>query len=132
MPIIARETVNPNDGLIAGIFPVTDIVAVTITKLSSAATYKRGSILDLSAGTGGDGNYKIHGTSAGSNETLTPNMILAEDVEVGTAANATAFAYRSGNFNKSHLLYASGGSISAADIEALRDVGILVSDDMKY
>lgn len=133
MAIIKRETVTPNDGLLAGVFPATDIVAVTIAKLTgAAATYKRGSVLALSGGTGGDGKYKLLGTAAGSNETLTANMVLARDVEVGTSADAVAFAYRTGNFNKSHLILAAGKSLAAADVEALRDVGILVSDDLDY
>lgn len=131
MAIIERESIEL-DGLIAGTHPATDIVTIQITKLSTATTYKRGTLLDLSGGTGGDGNFKIHGTAAGSNETLTPNMVLAKDVDVGTESNAVAFAYRTGNFNKSKLIVGESGSITATDIEALRDVGILISDQISY
>ncbi len=128
--MIEREHVEPNDGLIAGVFPVTDIVSVQIAKSTDAAVkYPRGTVLDLSGGTGGTNTYKPHGATAGSNETLTPNMVLARDVTVGTDNNAVAFAYRTGNFNRSHLICTAGKQLTAADVEALRNVGILVSDD---
>lgn len=128
--MIERESVNPNDGLIAGVFPVTDIVSVYIAKSTGAAVkYPRGTVLDLSGGTGGNGSYKPHGATPGASETLTPSMILARDVTVGTDDNAVAFAYRTGNFNRSHLICTAGKQLTAADVEALRNVGILVSDD---
>lgn len=125
--------VNPNDGLIAGLYPPAQVCTIKIRKESSAAaTLKRGTLLDLSSGTGGDAAYVIHGTSAGSNETLTPGMILAEDITVGTTADAVAFAYRTGHFVEQKLIVASGGSISAADKETLRGKQILLSDQINY
>ena len=63
---------------------------VTIRKeATAAATYKRGTVLALSAGTAGDGKLVILGSTATTNETLTANCILAEDVEVGTTADVT-------------------------------------------
>ncbi len=58
----------------------------------------------------------------------TANAILAEDVTVGTAADAAAIAYRTGHFNSNALIVASGYTITAADKEALRTAGILLSD----
>ena len=71
------------DGLIVANEPVADVFTVTIRKeATAAATYKRGTVLALSAGTAGDGKLVILGSTATTNETLTANCILAEDVEV--------------------------------------------------
>lgn len=80
---------------------------VTIRKeATAAATYKRGTVLALSAGTAGDGKLVILGSTATTNETLTANCILAEDVEVGTTADVTALAYRTGHFARNKLAVA--------------------------
>ena len=121
------------DGLIVDINPPADVMAVKIRKeTSAAATLKRGTVLALSTGTAGDGEYVILGTTAVQNETLTANCILAEDVEVGTEGSAIALAYRTGHFAQDKLITASGKQFAATDKEALRDVGIIVSDAMKY
>lgn len=122
------NSIDPHDGLIAAPYPPADVFHVTVRKLSAAATLKRGSLLDLSSGTGGDSKYVIHGTTAGDNETLTANCILAEDVAVGTAADVTALAYRTGHFVEGKLILADGATLAAGAKEALRDVGILLSD----
>ena len=76
------------DGLIVTNEPVADVFTVTIRKEASAkATFKRGTVLALSSGTGGDGKMVALGTTAGSNETLTANAILCDDTEIGTAAD---------------------------------------------
>lgn len=92
------------DNLINGAYPPAEVFTVTIRKGSAAASYKRGTVLALSAGTGGDGKCVILGTTAGSNETLTANAVLAEDVEVGTSADVQAVAYRTGHFNSNGLI----------------------------
>lgn len=56
------------------------------------------------------------------------NAILAEDVTVGTTADAVAVAYRTGHFNSNGLIVAQGYTMTAADKEALRSAGILISD----
>lgn len=48
---------------------------------TEAKIYKRGTVLALSAGTAGDGLRVILGTAAKSNETLTANCVLADDVK---------------------------------------------------
>ena len=116
------------DGLIVANEPVADVFTVTIRKEAAAATYKRGTVLALSEGTAGDGKYVILGTEAVSNETLTANCVLAEDVTVGTANDETAVAYRTGHFNSNALIMDAEHTFSAADKEALRGVGILISD----
>lgn len=117
------------DGLIVANEPVADVLTVTIRKeATAAATYKRGTVLALSAGTAGDGNLVI----LGSTETLTANCILAEDVEVGTTADVTALAYRTGHFARNKLAVASGYTLKATDEEELRKAGILLSDAIEY
>ena len=114
------------DGLIVANEPVADVFTVTIRKeATAAATYKRGTVLALSAGTAGDGKLVILGTTATTNETLTANCILAEDVEVGTTADVTVLAYRTGPV-------ASGYTLKATDEEELRKAGILLSDAIEY
>lgn len=122
------------DGLIVANEPVADVFTVTIRKeATAAATYKRGTVLALSAGTAGDGKLVILGSTATTNETLTANCILAEDVEVGTTADVTVLAYRTGHFARNKLIF--GGSsytLKPADEEALRAAGILLSDALDY
>ena len=102
----------------------------TIRKLTTAATYKAGTALALSSGTGGDGALVILGTTAGTNETLTANCILAEDVEIGTSADVQALVYLSGHVNRNKLIVASGHTITAAEVEAFRDAGIYLENAM--
>ena len=122
------------DGLIVANEPVADVLTVTIRKeATAAATYKRGTVLALSAGTADDGKLVILGPTATTNETLTANCILAEDVEVGTTADVTVLAYRTGHFARNKLIF--GGSsytLKPADEEALRAAGILLSDALDY
>lgn len=120
------------DGLIVANEPVADVFTVTIRKEAAAATYKRGTVLALPAGTDGDGKLVILGSTATTNETLTANCILAEDVEVGTTADVTALAFRTGHFARNKLAVASGYTLKATDEEELRKVGILLSDAIEY
>lgn len=116
------------DNLIGSANPPAEVFSVAIRKGTAAAEYKRGTVLALSGGTAGDGKRVILGTTAASNETLTANAILAEDVEVGTTTDAVAIAYRTGHFNSNALIVADSYTFTAADKENLRSVGILLSD----
>ena len=122
------------DGLIVTNEPVADVFTVTIRKeVGAEATLKRGTVLALSGGAGGDGNMVALGTTAESNETLTANAILCDDTKVGTDADVEATAYRTGHFARNKLI--SGGSsntLKPADEEALRAAGILLSDALDY
>lgn len=103
----------------------------TIRKLTgAAATYKAGTALALSGGTTGDDKLVILGTAAASNETLTANCILAEDVEVGTDADVQALVFLSGHANANKLAVASSHTITAAEIEAFRAAGIYLENAM--
>ena len=54
--------------------------------------------------------------------------MLAEDVDTGTEEAVVAIAYRTGHFNTNTLIVKDEYEITAADKEALRSVGILLSD----
>ncbi len=120
------------DELICGGEPVADVFSVTIRKLSEADTLKRGTVLALSGGTAGDGKMVVLGNTAASNETLTANCILADDIEVGTAADVTAVAYRTGKFARNKIIVKSGYTFTDADEEALRNGGILLDAAIEY
>lgn len=121
------------DGLFTDVVPAVQVRGGTIRKqTTSAVTLKRGTILAKSYGTAGDGKLVILGSTATTNETLTANCILAEDVEVGTTADVTVLAYRTGHFARSKLAVASGYTLKATDEEELRKVGILLSDAIEY
>ena len=122
------------DGLIVDNEPVADVFTVTIRKeATAAATYKRGTVLALSgSGTAADGCMVILGTTAASNEVLSANCVLADDVEVGTNANVTALAYRTGHFARNKLIVKNGYTMTATDEEELRKGGILLSDAIEY
>ena len=103
------------DKLIAGMTPPPKVASGVITKLATAATYPRGTILCRSSGTGGDGKLKILGTTAGSNETLTPDCILCDDEDIGTDADANVAVYVMGCFNEDALTVDDEYTITQAD-----------------
>ena len=120
------------DNLINGLYPPAEPFSVVIRKGSAETTYKRGTVLALSSGTGGDGKMVALGTTAGSNETLTANAILCDDTEIGTAADVEATAYRTGHFARNKLIFSGEYTLKPADEEALRAAGILLSDALDY
>ena len=113
------------DGLITDITPKTEVRAGTIRKLSAAGTLKRGTILAKSSGTAGDGKLVILGSTAANNETLTPNCILCDDVDVGTSADVTVPVYTAGCFAPEKVIVNSGYTITDADYDTLRKYGIV-------
>ena len=99
------------DGLIVTNEPVADVFTVTIRKeTSEKATFKRGTVLALSSGTGGDGKM----------------------VALGTTADVEATAYRTGHFARNKLIFSGEYTLKPADEEALRAAGILLSDALDY
>ena len=106
------------DGLIADINPPADIFAVKIK--AGEGKLKRGSVLSL----------ETDGTRALLSEGGDANCILAEDVDA--TAETTALAYRTGHFVSGRMIVKEGYTLTTADKEALRDVGILVSDALEY
>jgi hypothetical protein len=113
------------DGLITDITPEPIVRGGTIRKLAAAATLVRGTILAKSAGSAGDGKLVVLGTSAASNETLTPDCVLKDDTAVGTAADEAVEVYYAGCFDPNKCTVASGYTVTEADKDALRVRGIL-------
>lgn len=115
------------DKLIAGMTPPPKVASGVITKLATAATYPRGTILCRSSGIGDDGKLKILGTTAGSNETLTPDCILCDDEDIGTDADANVAVYVMGCFNEDALTVDDEHTITQADKDTLRERGIYLA-----
>lgn len=120
------DTMN-YDGLISGIEPAVKVGGGTIRKLGEVGTLVRGTVLAKSGGSAGDGKLVILGTAAVSNETLTPNCILAEDIEVGTASDVNAAVFEMGCFDPEKLVVKSGHTFSAAEKDELRALGIYLA-----
>ena len=114
------------ENLFAGLDPRALTKTGILRKLGTAATLVRGTLLAKSSGSAGDGKLVIFGTTAASNETLTADCILAEDVPVGTANDEPALVYITGNFNEDELTLKSGASLTEDDRDALRVRGILL------
>lgn len=112
------------DGLISGVTPPVQTRGGIIRKLSAAATLKRGTILAKSSGTAGDGKLVVLGTAAASDEILTPDCILCDDVEVGSA-DVNAPVYTAGCFELGKVTVATSYTMTEADKEQLREYGIV-------
>lgn len=112
------------DGLISGVTPQPKVTGGTIRKLAAAGTLVRGTILAKSSGSAGDGKLVILGTSAASNETLTPDCILADDVNVGTSADVNVAVYDMGCFDPEKLTVKTGYTVTTGDKDTLREKGI--------
>ncbi len=115
------------DNLIAKTEPAAFTFGVVIRKSDAETILRRGTILAKSST---DDKFVVLGTAAASDETLTPSCILADDVEVGTEADATGVAYRSGNFNRDAVIVKSGITLTAAHEDELRKVDIIFTDMM--
>ena len=113
------------DGLFTDITPKAEVRGKTIRKLGTAATLKRGTILAMSSGSAGDGKLVVLGNTAATNETLTPDCILCDDIDVGTAADVNAAVYTAGCFDPSKVTVKSGYTVTAADYDALRKYDIV-------
>lgn len=112
--------------LFASIDPPALVRGGTIRKLGAKATLVRGTILAKSSGSAGDGKLVVLGTTAASNETLTADCILTDDIEVGTSADENVTVYITGDFNIEAVTVASGYTITEDDKDALRTKGILL------
>ena len=106
--------------LFASTEPAALVRGGTIRKLSAKATLARGTILAKSGGSAGDGKLVILGTTAATNETLTPDCILCDDIEVGTTDDENVVVYVEGSFNEEALIVAENYTITEADRDALR------------
>ena len=105
------------DNLIAGTTPGAEVFSVEVA--AGQGVLERGTLL----ATGSGGLEKISSATTGK-----ANAVLAETVDTGSGSAVVAVAYRTGHFNTNSLIVADGYEITAADKEALRAVGILLSD----
>lgn len=95
-----------------------------VTIASGEGKLKRGSVLAVNE----DGKCVLMRT-ADEGETLEARYILNKDVDA-TSADAVAIAYEEGRFIKQHLIVASGYTLTAADIDALRVHNIGLADEL--
>lgn len=103
------------DNLLHDSYPAAEVFTVQLA--AGQGELKRGTLLAKTDG----GMVKISSATTGK-----ANAVLADDVDATEAVNG--IAYRTGHFNTNGLIVADGYEITAADKEALRDVGILISD----
>lgn len=103
------------DNLIHSAYPPAEVFSVELA--ADQGVLKRGTLLSTAEG----GMVKISAGTTGK-----ANAVLADDVD--TSENTTGIAYRTGHFNANSLIVADGYEITAADKEALRTAGILLSD----
>lgn len=104
------------ENLFNGAYPPADVFGVELA--AGQGVLKRGTLLATADG----GMVKISTATTGK-----ANAVLAETVDT-TDGKVYCQAYRTGNFNGNALIVAEGYEITAADKEALRGLGILVSD----
>ena len=112
--------------LFAGLEPPAKVGKGTIRKLGTAGTLKRGTLLAKSSGSAGDGKLVIFGTTAETNETLTADCILCDDIVVGTTADENVAVYLTGCFVEASLILDTGASLTEDDRDALREKGIFL------
>lgn len=105
------------DNLINGVNPPAEVFSVELA--AKQGVLKRGTLLAAADG----GMVKISAATTGK-----ANAVLADDVDTGNGDAVVATAYRTGHFNTNGLIVADGYEITAADKEALRAAGILLSD----
>lgn len=116
------------DGLITGLTPPPRVEGGMIAKLASATVYKRGTLLAKSAK---DGLLHILGeeppapASGETKDTYTPDCILCDDTEVGTAEDAPVDVYAAGCFDPEKVTVAEGYTITQADRDKLRTYSIV-------
>ena len=105
------------DNLINGLTPAAEVFSVQVK--AGQGVLERGTLL----ATGDSGMEMISETTTGK-----ANAVLAEAVDTGDGDAVEAIAYRTGHFNSNGLIVTDGYEITAADKEALRVAGILISD----
>ena len=105
------------DNLINGLYPAAEVFTVQLA--AGQGVLARGTLLATADG----GMVMISADTTGK-----ANAVLADAVDTGTGEAVYATAYRTGHFNTNGLIVADGYEITAADRDALRGVGILVSD----
>lgn len=112
------------DNLIAKLVPAAETFGIVIAKTEAETVIERGTLL----GRNSEGKYAVYD---GKTEGVVPSAILADSVTVGTSSDATAVAYRSGNFSRKHVILPEGYKLTAADEDVLRKYDIIFTDTLK-
>ena len=108
-----------SDNLIASIH--TKQITASGTFASGAGVVKRGTVVALS-----DGSLSVYGGAEGT----APYGILCDDIDA-TSEDVVAEVYLTGYFNKNALIVAEGYTLSADDINAMRNGGIFLENSVK-
>ena len=103
------------DGLITGLNPPARVDGGTIAKLTAPAVLKRGTLL----GKADSGLLSIY------DGTGTPDCILCDDTEVGTAEDVPVDVYVAGCFDPEKVTVGDGYTITQADKDKLRTYSIV-------
>lgn len=103
------------DGLITGLNPPVRVDGGTIAKLATPATLKRGTLL----GKADSGLLSVY------DGTGTPDCILCDDTEVGTAEDVPVDVYAAGCFDPEKVTVADSYTITQADKDKLRTYSIV-------
>ena len=103
------------DGLITGLNPPTRVDGGTIAKLAAPAMLKRGTLL----GKADSGLLSVY------DGTGTPDCILCDDTEVGTAEDVPVDVYAAGCFDPEKVTVGDGYTITQADKDKLRTYSIV-------
>lgn len=109
------------DGLITDIIPQVQVRGGTVAALTTATTYKRGTVLAKSTK---DGKLYILGSTAATGDTLTADCILCDDTEIGTT-DTKVEVYTAGCFGLDKLTVTADYTITEADKDKLRERGIV-------
>lgn len=111
--------------------PEADVVTVKLaaeqgsdSNKTAVGVVKRGTII---SGTPGGTDFAALAAAASASKAL---YVLAEDVD--TAVDVVGIAYRTGHFNRNAVTVGTSYTLTAADEEALRKSGILLTDALDY
>ena len=105
------------DGLIINVVPPVVTGPGTIAALSEETTLKRGTVLAKAS----NGKLSVLSGASGS----TAYGILCDETVVGTS-DVKAVVYLAGSFDPAKLIVADGYTMTAGDIDALRNGGIFL------
>ncbi len=129
------------DNLIAGMYPPPEVFHVELA--AGQGLLERGTLLALNNGI----QEKITIATTGKANAVLAEAVYTGEPEAGnssgdseeeqagttdTAATVMGIAYRTGHFNTNRLIVAEGYEVTAADKEALRMVGVLLSDAVEF
>ena len=105
------------DGLVTDIIPDVQVSGGIIAAPGTETTYKRGTVFTKSTA---DNKLYILGTTADAGDTLTPDCILCDSVDVETDDVTTA-----GCFDPAKVSLADSYTLTEADKDKLRERGIV-------